>query len=488
MEDVVELVVGKYDGSLKAEHGTGRNVAPFVEREWGPKLTGLMRDLKRLADPQNILSPGVILTDDPESHLKHLQTAPVIEATIDRCIQCGFCEPVCPSRNLTTTPRQRIALRREMARQPESSPLLAAILADYDYDAIQTCAGDGSCEIACPVDINTGAFIKHLRHLGHGPRSEAVAASAARHFVKVERGARLAVGMAGGAARVVGHGALRTLTRAARGVVSKELIPDWSPNTPPAATSLPATRRDGAAAVYFTACVNRIFGRAGDLRTPSLQEAMVEVSARAGMPLWIPDDIGGHCCATIWHSKGYEEGNGIMANRTVESLWRWSDDGKLPIVCDASSCSFGIASEIGPYLGPENRERHAALTILDSVAWAHDRLLPRLSIRRKAGAAVVHPSCSAIHLGLGGRLHAIAAALADKAVTPASAGCCAFAGDRGFLHPELTRSATAAEAEEVGAEVFDAYLGSNRTCEIGLNTATGKNYESFIYLLEEMTR
>ena len=278
-----------------------------------------------------------------------------------------------------------------MARQPESSPLLAAILADYDYDAIQTCAGDGSCEIACPVDINTGAFIKHLRHLEHGPRSEAVAASAARHFVKVERGARLAVGMAGGAARVVGHGALRTLTRAARGVVSKDLIPDWSPHMPPAATSLPATRRDGAAAVYFTACVNRIFGRAGDLRKPSLQEAMVDVSARAGMPLWIPEDIGGHCCATIWHSKGYEDGNGIMANRTVESLWRWSDDGKLPIVCDASSCSFGITSEIGPYLSPENRERHAALTILDSIAWAHDRLLPGLSIRRKAGAAVDSP-------------------------------------------------------------------------------------------------
>jgi D-lactate dehydrogenase len=488
MEDVVELVVGKYDGSLKAEHGTGRNVAPFVEREWGAQLTGLMRQLKRLADPQNILSPGVILTDDPQSHLKHLQTAPVVEATIDRCIQCGFCEPVCPSRNLTTTPRQRIALRREMARQPESSPVLAAILADYDYDAMQTCAGDGSCEIACPVDINTGAFIKHLRHLEHSPRSEAVAASAARHFVKVERGARLAVGMASGAASVVGHDALRALARAARGVVSKELIPDWSPNMPPAAARLPATRRQGAAAVYFTACVNRVFGRAGDRREPSLQEAMLKVSARAGVPLWIPEDIGGHCCATIWHSKGYEEGNAIMANRTVESLWRWSDEGKLPIVCDASSCSFGITSEIEPYLGPENRERHAALTILDSIAWAHDRLLPRLSVRQKAGAAVVHPSCSAIHLGLGGRLQAIAAALADKAVTPASAGCCAFAGDRGFLHPELTRSATAAEAEEVGAEVFDAYLGSNRTCEIGLNTATGKNYESFIYLLEEMTR
>ena len=161
LDDVVELVVGKYDGSLKAEHGTGRNIAPYVEREWGKKLAALMWKLKRLADPANILSPGVMLTQDPESHLKNLQTAPTIEASVDRCIQCGFCEPVCPSRNLTTTPRQRIALRREMARQTGASRVSAKILADYDYDAIQTCAGDGSCAIACPVEINTGALMKH---------------------------------------------------------------------------------------------------------------------------------------------------------------------------------------------------------------------------------------------------------------------------------------------------------------------------------------
>ena len=490
MHDVVELVVGKYDGSLKAEHGTGRNVAPYVEREWGPRLTGLMRKLKRLADPENILSPGVILTDDPESHLKNLQTAPIVEATVDRCIQCGFCEPVCPSRNLATTPRQRIALRREMARQPASSPVLAAILSDYDYDAIQTCAGDGSCEIACPVDINTGALMKRFRHLEHSPRAEAVAASAARHFGSLERSARFAVGAGGAAARVVGDGALAMITDAVRGVVSKDLMPSWRPGMPPAASPrLPATGRQGATGVYFTACVNRIFGRVVDAQRPrSLQEAMIAVSARAGMPLWIPDDVHGHCCATIWHSKGYEEGNRVMANRTVASLWRWSDGGNLPIVCDASSCSLGITSEIQAYLTPENRERHGALKVLDSIAWAHDSLLPKLSIRRKTGSAVIHPSCSANHLGLGRKLHALAAAMADEAVAPVSAGCCAFAGDRGFLHPELTRSATFAEAEEVRARAFNAYLGSNRTCEIGLNAATGKNYESFVYLLEELTR
>jgi D-lactate dehydrogenase len=490
MRDVVELVVAKYDGSLKAEHGTGRNVASFVEREWGKQLTALMWKLKRLADPKNILSPGVILSDDLECHLKNLQTSPTIEATVDRCIQCGFCEHVCPSRDLTTTPRQRIALRREMARQPEASSVSGQILADFDYDAVQTCAGDGSCEIACPVNINTGALMKHFRHLEHGQRAERVAATVARHFGAVERVGRSIVGATNLTAKVVGDGMLSAVTNMARSIVSKELVPAWLPNMPPAAKAkLPTTSREGAAGVYFTACINRMFGR-----TPSqdgkltLQEAMIAVSARARMPLWIPDDVNGHCCATIWHSKGYGAGNELMANRIAESMWRWSDSGRLPVVCDASSCSFGITREIIEYLTPENRKRHKKLKIFDSVAWAHDHLLPKLKIERKAASAVVHPSCSINHLQLAKKLHALAAAMADEAVTPATAGCCAFAGDRGFLHTELTRSATAEEAAEVRAREFDAYLGSNRTCELGLNLATGKDYESFIYLLEELTR
>ena len=490
MADVVDLVVGKYDGSLKAEHGTGRNVAPFVEREWGAKLTALMWKLKRLADPENVLSPGVILSKDPRGHLHNLQTAPIIETTVDRCILCGYCEPVCPSRNLTTTPRQRIALRREMARQPEGSPVTGRLLADYDYDAIQTCAGDGSCSIACPVDINTGALIKHFRHLEHGPTAERVAAELAKRFGAVERAARLGLATANGLATVFGAGAVTALTDMARAVVSKELVPRWLPNMPPAARArLPATKREGAVGVYFTACVNRIFGRtASRERRLSLQEAMIAVSARAGSPLWIPDEIIEHCCATIWHSKGYSEGNAVMANRVAEAMWRWSDGGRLPIVCDASSCSLGLTSEIIEYLTPQNRERHANLTIFDFIAWAHDRLLPKLPVRRKVAGAVLHPSCSVNHLKLSGKLQALAAALADMAVTPAAAGCCAFAGDRGLLHTELTRSATAEEAAEARSREFDAYLGSNRTCEIGLNLATGRDYESFVFLLERSTR
>ena len=163
MEGLIELVIDRYDGSLKAEHGTGVNMAPFVEREWGPKATELMRRVKRLADPDGVLAPGVLINDDPGVHLKNLKTTPAIEEEVTTCVECGFCEPVCPSRHLTTTPRQRIVLRREMARQAPGSPVLEALLDEYEYDALETCAADGTCMLACPLGIDTGKFVKSLR-------------------------------------------------------------------------------------------------------------------------------------------------------------------------------------------------------------------------------------------------------------------------------------------------------------------------------------
>jgi D-lactate dehydrogenase len=231
-----------------------------------------------------------------------------------------------------------------------------------------------------------------------------------------------------------------------------------------------------------------MFGGADGKRQPPLADVMVTVSARAGKPLWIPDDLSGTCCATVWHSKGYADGNKYMANKIVEKMWEWSNQGQLPIVCDASSCTFGITSEITAYLTLENAERHRQLKILDSVAWAHDFLLPNLRVTQRVSSAAIHPVCSIHHLGLVEKLQKLGEALAEDAVTPIYATCCAFAGDRGFLHPELTRSATSEEVNELGEKEYSRYLCSNRTCELGMNLATGKDYESVIFLLEELTR
>ncbi len=206
MAELVELIVGKYDGSLKAEHGTGINMAPYVEREWGEKATELMWRVKRLADPDGVLAPGILLNRDPGVHLRNLKTTPPIEESATTCVECGFCEPVCPSRNLTTTPRQRIVLRREMARQPAGSPLLKALLKEYEYDSMETCAADGSCQLACPVGIDTGKLVKELRTERHTERAEGVALAAAKRWGGVEKASRAALRAGGPLARLTKRG------------------------------------------------------------------------------------------------------------------------------------------------------------------------------------------------------------------------------------------------------------------------------------------
>ncbi len=466
MHELVELIVGKYDGSLKAEHGTGLNMAPFVEREWGPEATELMWRVKRMADPDGVLAPGIVLNDDPEVHLQSLKSTPEIEETVTKCIECGFCEPVCPSRNVTTTPRQRIVIRREMARQPAGSAVLAALEADYGYDAVDTCAADGSCSMACPVAIDTGKLVKDLRHSRHSPREEALAALAARRYGVLERAARLGVKLG-----------RRPTAALARWSDSAKAV---SESLPPAAPArLPRTARAGAAAVYLPACINRIFGnpRRSEPR-PTLPEALVALSARAGKPLWIPDDISGHCCGTPWSSKGYERGHEVMAERVSAALRRWSDSGRLPIVIDASSCAHGLEREIGVQ----------GVEVVDSIAWVHDRLLPDLGLERRLRRVVVHTNCSASHLGLRGKLTAVASALADEVVVPASSGCCGMAGDRGWIYPELPASALRDMTDELAGQSFDACLSSNRTCEIALGRQTGLPYSSFVLALERLTR
>lgn len=171
----------------------------------------------------------------------------------------------------------------------------------------------------------------------------------------------------------------------------------------------------------------------------------------------------------------------------VEKLWEWSEEGKLPVIIDAASCTGAIADPAEGVLSEENAERVGTLEIVDSVAWAL-RLMPKLELSGKVVSATVHPTCATRRLGLAGPLRALAEALAEEVFVAPSATCCGFAGDRGITHPELTASATRPQAEELDGRRFDAYLASNRTCEIAMTRATGAPYESPLILLERLSR
>ncbi|MCB2175294.1 MAG: FAD-binding oxidoreductase [Actinomycetales bacterium] len=490
-EDMVQVVLDA-GGSLKAEHGTGRMMAGYVERQYGPELYDVMKQVKALCDPRGVLAPGVIITVEGEPAEPDLKVTPPVDEEVDECVECGYCEPVCPSRDVTTTPRQRIALRREMARLRAAGDLetLREVEADYAYDAVDTCAVDGMCATACPLRINTGDLMKRLRSETVGPAVRSGWSLAGRHWGLTTRAASLALSAARLAPRLTAR-----ITRAARRVGDPDVVPLWSPDLPgggsaraPGARPGPARHtagdRDGAPeVVYFSACVQTMFGpsEAG----PGVRTAFGEVCERAGVELIQPAGRTALCCATPWRSKGMVDGARAMEEQVVEALWHATRGGELDVVCDAASCTEGLRQtleHVTPPGGP------GSIRVVDAVQFAADRLLPLLPEPERIGSLVLHPTCSTARMGIDDTLRKVAEAVADEVVVPPSAGCCAFAGDRGMLHPELTAGATRAEAAEVSGVCADAYASANRTCELGMSRATGQQYQHVIELLEATTR
>ncbi len=495
IDDVVELVVRKYDGALKAEHGTGRNMAPFVETEWGPEAYEIMHRLKELADPHNLLNPGVILNPDPAAHLADLKKMPVVEPEVDKCIECGYCEPKCPSRDLTLTPRQRIVVRREMQRIKDAGGNHAAYDAlnrDFPYMALETCAVDGLCATACPVSIDTGKLTKRFRQLRHTTIANNIALLIAKNMRLAEFGGRFAMGAGHAVQSIFGLGTMRAITRVLNKLtrtIMDEPFWQWSAEMPrPRRGALPQRPKQNADAVYFPACISRIMGALpGEQQQTTVMQALLNVADRAGVKLYVPSDIQGNCCGVPFSSKGFEAAHHASVDYTVENFYRWSNGGELAIVVDTSPCTYGLKTA-RPHLSPENQARFDKLRIVDSVEYAHDILLPKLSVHRKVHSVALHPVCSATKMSIVPKLVTISNACSETVLVPRDAGCCAFAGDRGFLLPELTASATTTEAEQAVAEDHDGYYSSSRTCEIGMTRATGKVYQSYLHLLDYVTR
>ena len=479
-EDMVDLVL-RNGGSLKAEHGTGRVMAPFVRRQYGDELYEVMKEIKRICDPTGLLSPGVVLSDDPDSYIQDLKFVPTVEAEVDRCVECGYCEPTCPSKDVTMTPRQRIAIRREM-RSAETSAdvaLLDELRKDYEYDAVETCAVDGMCQIACPVNINTGDLVRRLRKDCEGPIQQAIWKTAAKHWGTFADAAGIALTIA----NVFPTRLIAGITRAGRTLLGADTVPLYHSGLPRGGLKRHSLASANPAAVYFPACIGSMFGPASD--GEGISTAFLTLCERSDVDMTTPEGVASFCCGTPWRSKGYIHGFEQMSATVLPALWKASRGGELPIVCDAASCTEGLnmmrdlASEAG---GP-----FAQLRFVDAIEFVHDYLLDRLEVKSMIASIALHHTCSSTQLGINEKMTAIARAISDDVYVPFDWGCCAFAGDRGLLHPELTASATHAEAAEIKTREFAAYASANRTCELGMSRATGQEYRHILELLSDAT-
>jgi len=495
MRELTDMIVGKYDGALKAEHGTGRNVAPFVRDEWGDAAYELMKRVKRLLDPAGILNPGVKLNDDPDVHLKALKPLPPISPTADRCMECGFCEPRCPSRTLTLSPRQRIVVTREMTRlaalgTPEALGLRDSLAADFEYEGAHTCAGDSMCKTSCPVKIDTGALVKEMKSAARSSVSRRLALLAARNFGAVAGGARFSLRAVSIVRSLPGGALVLDLVTAPLHRLAPLLVPRLRPtlDLPTAAPPLPAPRVSANGhprVVYFPSCLTRILGPPPGESAVPMGRAMLDVLEAQGFSVVHPGRVGSLCCGMPFVSKYFSEAAEDSATRAAEALWTASREGADPVVTDASPCAGTLQELAVAHLAATGRK----VRVLDFPGfWAQHVLPARADTPRRPGTAVLHPTCTLVKTGGLADLVRVAQAHSETVVIPPGAECCGFAGDRGFLFPELTASATVREAGEVRESApgpGTGFYSTCRTCEIGMSRAVGRPYRSLVHLVRE---
>ena len=467
IDRLTTMVVEKYNGSLKAEHGTGMNMAPFVAFEWGEELYGIMREIKTAFDPAGILNPDVILTDDPKLHLKNFKPMPVVDESVDRCIECGFCEINCLTTGYSLSARQRIVVQREvkmLRKSGENQRRLRSLNKGFSYQGEGSCAGDGLCAVSCPLSIDTGVLIKHIRAAEHASkrRGRVLASWASNHMATIHRLVELGLGAMHLAGKVL--------------PVKKLLFWDRHMPRPLHLRSFGGNSSGELKVVYFPSCINQSMGTSvrDPLKMP-LMEVTVDVLEQAGYQVIFPEGMRSLCCGTPWESKGFRELADSMSDKLEEALFEASDGGKYPVLCDTSPCIYRM-----------KRVFSKKLSLYEPVEFIHDFLLDKLKLNRSGRQIAFHVTCSSTRMELREKFERVARACTDHPLFPEEVGCCGFAGDKGFSDPELNRWALRnLKPETRGA---DTGYSNSRTCEIGLSRNSGIDYKSVMYLVYDSIR
>ncbi len=477
MDDVAHLVAVEFGGSLKAEHGTGRNMAPFVELEWGSDAYQLMWQLKRLLDPRGILNPDVVLSDDPQVHLKNLKPLPAADEIVDKCIECGFCEPVCASKGLTLSPRQRIVIWRDIQARKRAGLDTTELERDYHYQGIDTCAATGLCAQRCPVGINTGELVKKLR--AQSADQAKAAAWLGKNFHTALQGARFTLHVANGARMMLGAPRLAKVS-ALLSKASGRRVPQWSPAMPQPERAVRVTLPVEDArprVVYLAACVSRVMGpAAGDREQQSLFGKTQGLLEKAGYQVVFPDNLDNLCCGQPFASKGYTEQADAKRQELINALLEASRGGLDPVYCDTSPCTLRLVQDLG----------EPRLDLYDPVRFIRTHLVDKLTFVPQDAPIAVHVTCSTQHLGESQALIDLARLCSNHVVVPEGIHCCGFAGDKGFTTPELNAHALRSLKDAV--QHCNEGISTSRTCEIGLSQHGGIDYHGLVYLVDRVTQ
>ncbi|MBF1746999.1 MAG: FAD-binding oxidoreductase [Veillonella sp.] len=475
VKEMSERVSG-FGGSLKAEHGTGRMVAPFIEMEWGRKAYEINRRIKAIFDPTRILNPDVMITDDPDVYKKNLKAQCVIDDAFTICMECGFCEKNCPSRNLTLTPRQRIALLRETKRLENEGNFAVAneLKKGYEYFGVETCAACSMCKGLCPLSIDTAQIALSMRRID--PPAPGLAKKIYDNFSSTLEMCRAGVSLEGIAGAIITQKAISKITEGLHGVTG---VTPYVPKTTPKANRYKLKNRikptNFEKVVYFSTCANRAFRQnQGYDDQRSLQQVVESLCNKAQIDIIYPEHIENLCCGLSF--ENYDDVHERAVKDLHDALMKASQNGKYPIVIDHSAC-FNHAFKHMP-----------DLEINDISEFLCKFVVPRLDITKCDERVLVHKQCKIKVLGKSQYIEDLARLCSDHVFNIKSFACDGFAGQKGFFTPELNKCATKDLASEVAEYGATLGVSSSSTCEIGLGESGGIPFVSVAYLLDRCSK
>ena len=477
MNDVTNSVAVKYQGSLKAEHGTGRNMAAFIELEWGKTAYSMMESIKNIFDTKGILNPGVIINYDKQAHLKNLKPLPATNELVDTCIECGFCEPMCPSNAITFTPRHRIVVNREISRLESEGETIEAqkLKEDYVYDGLETCATCSLCSTSCPVGIDTGALTKYLRHERITPTQDKMASLIANNFSKTLGGMRIGLKSANFVHNLIGTSIMSGVTGGFRNIIG---TPKWSA-TLPSGTKINkkfANKASDKKVVYFPSCISRTMGQSSfSQEEVTLYDTTVEVLQKAGYEILLPGKLEDLCCGMPFSSKGFKKQAEQKSTELEKALLEVSNNGEYAILCDTSPCTKKMLESF-----------ISDIKVYEPIEFCLDKLVDELEFEKIDEEITIHTTCSSRKMGLHEKFIDLAKLCSNEVIVPSDVKCCGFAGDRGFSFPELNKSALSSLKEQT--KNAKLAFSTSKTCEIGLSEEAQLDYNSILYLVNRCTK
>ena len=458
MNDLSNMTLGEFNGSLKAEHGTGRNMAAFVETEWGGPLYEIMWEVKNLTDPLHIMNPNVLLSRDKKIHMQDLKPMPPVHDEVDKCIECGFCERICPSRGLTLTPRQRISVMRES----KLTPIPEKDLKLFNYFISETCATDGLCETECPVNINTGNMVKDLRC--NPEKSNKMVQYFKDHFKMGISLIRIGLKVVIGVEKIFGNNFIQIMTKWIN-TIFKAQLPHWPKGGITLSSNFDAYINKDPEYILFPSCSSRVL--AADESGISSYEYLSKIAQSAQVKIKVMDNYSMQCCGMAFESRGHKEVAKDMNLDLVDRLKEETGQGEIPIVIDMSPCTQFL------------RESNSNLRFLDSVHFITE-IKDKLDMSPKDESYYVHPVCSSQKMGSGDDLISLAQLCASSIESPMEPFCCGTGGDRSLRVPELPKNAV---AQSLNGITSTKGISSSRTCEMGLSESMGIKFSSIESLM-----